>query len=75
VCALVVGANGRGLGSISWSVFTPPSVRTTHPEVREVLVAVHYVGMATARGYGRLSHGVGAEDDFGSIGVTRGAAR
>jgi len=40
-----------------------------HPEVKEVLAAVHYVGEATSRGYGRLSYEVGAEDGVGTIGA------
>jgi hypothetical protein len=37
--------------------------------VKEVVAAVHYVGEATTRGYGRLSYEVGAEDGRGSIGA------
>ncbi|KAL3802556.1 hypothetical protein ACHAW5_010949 [Stephanodiscus triporus] len=40
----------------------------THPEVREVVAAVHYVGASTTRGYGRLSYEVGAEDGIGTVG-------
>jgi hypothetical protein len=40
-----------------------------HPEVKEVLAAVHYVGEASTRGYGRLSYEVGAEDGVGTIGA------
>ena len=41
----------------------------SHPELKEVIAAVHYVGEATTRGYGRLSYEVGAEDGRGSIGA------
>ncbi len=60
---LVVGANGR-LGSM----ITRYLLRN-HPEVKEVVAAVHYVGQATTRGYGRLSYEVGAEDGVGTIGA------
>ena len=60
---LIVGANGR-LGSM----ITRHLLRT-HPEVKEVVAAVHYVGRATSRGWGRLSYEVGAEDGKGSIGA------
>mmetsp|Transcript_10238 Transcript_10238/g.22184 ORF Transcript_10238/g.22184 Transcript_10238/m.22184 type:complete len:411 (+) Transcript_10238:240-1472(+) len=60
---LIVGANGR-LGSM----ITRHLLRT-HPEVKEVVAAVHYVGQATTRGWGRLSYEVGAEDGKGSIGA------
>ena len=62
---LILGANGR-LGSM----ITRYLLRT-HPEVKEVVAAVHYVpptGSSTTRGYGRLSYEVGAEDGIGSIG-------
>jgi len=59
---LVVGANGR-LGSM-----VARRLLRSHPEVREVVAAVHYVGRATTRGYGRLSYEVGAEDGRGTIG-------
>jgi Predicted nucleoside-diphosphate sugar epimerases len=59
---LVVGANGR-LGSM-----VTRYLLRQHPEVKEVLAAVHYVGDATTRGYGRLSYEVGAEDGRGTIG-------
>lgn len=60
---LVVGANGR-LGSM-----VTRHLLRSHPEVKEVVAAVHYVGQATTRGYGRLSYEVGAEDGRGSIGA------
>ena len=59
---LVVGANGR-LGSM-----VARRLLRSHPEVREVVAAVHYAGRATTRGYGRLSYEVGAEDGKGAIG-------
>ena len=59
---LIVGANGR-LGSM-----IARRLLRSHPEVREVVAAVHYVGQATKRGYGRLSYEVGAEDGKGTIG-------
>jgi hypothetical protein len=63
---LILGANGR-LGSM----ITRYLLRT-HPEVKEVVAAVHYVpptgSSSTTRGYGRLSYEVGAEDGIGSIG-------
>ncbi|KAL3826807.1 hypothetical protein ACHAXA_000633 [Cyclostephanos tholiformis] len=59
---LIVGANGR-LGSM-----VVRHLLRTHPEVREVVAAVHYVGEASTRGYGRLSYEVGAEDGIGTIG-------
>ena len=40
----------------------------SHPEVKEVVAAVHYVGQASTIGYGRLSYEVGAEDGKGTIG-------
>ena len=52
---LVVGANGR-LGSM-----VTRYLLRNHPEVKEVLASVHYVGQASSRGYGRLSYEVGAE--------------
>ena len=60
---LILGANGR-LGSM----ITRHLLRS-HPEVKEVVAAVHYVGEASTRGYGRLSYEVGAEDGIGSIGA------
>lgn len=60
---LVVGANGR-LGSM-----VTRYLLRNHPEVKEVVAAVHYVGEATTRGYGRLSYEVGAEDGVGTIGA------
>jgi hypothetical protein len=36
--------------------------------VKEVVAAVHFVGQASTRGWGRLSYEVGAEDGRGSIG-------
>jgi len=60
---LVVGANGR-LGSM-----VVRYLLRNHPEVKEVLASVHYVGEATSRGYGRLSYEVGAEDGIGRIGA------
>ena len=60
---LVVGANGR-LGSM-----VTRYLLRNHPEVKEVVAAVHYVGEATTRGYGRLSYEVGAEDGIGTIGA------
>jgi hypothetical protein len=61
---LVVGANGR-LGSMVCR-----HLLRNFPEVKEVIAAVHYVGenSPTARGYGRLSYEVGAEDGVGTIG-------
>jgi len=59
---LVLGANGR-LGSM-----VTRHLLRSHPEVKEVVAAVHYVGQATTRGYGRLSYEVGAEDGVGTIG-------
>lgn len=59
---LVVGANGR-LGSM-----VTRYLLRNHPEVKEVVAAVHYVGENTSRGYGRLSYEVGAEDGVGTIG-------
>jgi hypothetical protein len=61
---LVVGANGR-LGSMVCR-----HLLRNFPQVKEVIAAVHYVGenSPTARGYGRLSYEVGAEDGVGTIG-------
>ena len=60
---LIVGANGR-LGSM-----VTRHLLRSHPEVKEVVAAVHYVGQSsTTRGYGRLSYEVGAEDGIGTIG-------
>jgi len=59
---LVVGANGR-LGSM-----VVRYLLRNHPELQEVVAAVHYVGTASTRGYGRLSYEVGAEDGVGTIG-------
>jgi len=61
---LVVGANGR-LGSM----VTRYLLRTHGEELKEVVAAVHYVGQATSRGWGRLSYEVGAEDGVGTIGA------
>jgi len=60
---LVAGANGR-LGSMVCRYLLRNYPKT------EVVAAVHYVGenSPTARGYGRLSYEVGAEDGVGSIG-------
>lgn len=60
---LIVGANGR-LGSM-----VTRYILRNHPEVKEVVAAVHYVGEASTRGYGRLSYEVGAEDGIGTIGA------
>jgi TolA-binding protein len=60
---LVIGANGR-LGSM-----VTRYLLRNHPEVKEVVASVHYVGEATTRGYGRLSYEVGAEDGVGRIGA------
>lgn len=62
-CILVVGANGR-LGSMVCRYLL-----RTHPNT-QVVAAVHTVGenSPTARGYGRLSYEVGAEDGIGRIG-------
>jgi hypothetical protein len=60
---LIVGSNGR-LGSM-----VTRHLLRNHPEVKEVLAAVHYVGEASSRGYGRLSYEVGAEDGVGTIGA------
>jgi hypothetical protein len=60
---MVVGANGR-LGSM-----VTRYLLRNHPEVKEVLAAVHFVGEASTRGYGRLSYEVGAEDGVGTIGA------
>jgi nucleoside-diphosphate-sugar epimerase len=61
---LVTGANGR-LGSMVCRYLL-----RNHPQT-EVVAAVHVVGenSVTARGYGRLSYEVGAEDGIGSIGA------
>jgi len=59
---LVIGANGR-LGSM-----VVRYLLRNYPEVGEVVAAVHYVGTASTRGYGRLSYEVGAEDGVGTIG-------
>jgi len=61
---LVLGANGR-LGSM----VTRHLLRTHGAELKEVVAAVHFVGQATTRGYGRLSYEVGAEDGRGTIGA------
>jgi nucleoside-diphosphate-sugar epimerase len=63
---LVVGANGR-LGSM-----VVRRLLRYHPELREVVAAVHYVGTSSTRGYGRLSYEVGAEDGIGTIGPAWG---
>lgn len=60
---LITGANGR-LGSM-----VARYILRNHPEVKEVVAAVHYVGEASSRGYGRLSYEVGAEDGVGTIGA------
>jgi len=59
---LVTGANGR-LGSMVCRYLLRECPGC------EVIAAVHYVGEATTRGYGRLSYEVGAEDGVGSIGA------
>ena len=61
---LVAGANGR-LGSMVCRYLL-----RNHPEISELIATVHVVGenSPTARGYGRLSYEVGAEDGTGSIG-------
>lgn len=61
---LVVGANGR-LGSMVCRYLL-----RSNPDT-EVVAAVHFVGenSYTARGYGRLSYEVGAEDGVGNIGA------
>ena len=61
---LVVGANGR-LGSMVCRHLLRNNPNT------EVVACVHYIGedSPTARGYGRLSYEVGAEDGVGSIGA------
>ncbi|KAL7470427.1 hypothetical protein ACHAXS_010657, partial [Conticribra weissflogii] len=59
---LVLGANGR-LGSM-----IARRLLRNHPELAEVVAAVHYVGRSTTRGWGRLSYEVGAEDGVGSLG-------
>jgi len=61
---LILGANGR-LGSM----ITRYLLRTYGSEIKEAVAAVHYVGQATTRGYGRLSYEVGAEDGVGTIGA------
>lgn len=58
---LIAGANSH-LGSM-----IVRHLLRTHPEVREVVAAVHYVGASTTRGYGRLSYEVGAEDGIGIV--------
>lgn len=60
---LILGANGR-LGSM----ITRYLLRTYGSEIKEAVAAVHFVGQATTRGYGRLSYEVGAEDGVGTIG-------
>jgi len=57
---LVVGANGR-LGSMVCRYLLRNNPTT------QVVAAVHYVGEASTRGYGRLSYEVGAEDGQGFI--------
>lgn len=57
---MVVGANGR-LGSMVCRYLLRNNPLT------KVVAAVHYVGEASTRGYGRLSYEVGAEDGKGSI--------
>jgi len=61
---LVLGSNGR-LGSM----IVRHLLRTHGADLKEVVAAVHYVGQATTRGYGRLSYEVGAEDGIGTIGA------
>ena len=62
---LILGANGR-LGSM----VTRHLLRTHGKEMKEVFAAVHFVGQATTRGYGRLSwYKVGAENGRGTIGA------
>jgi len=60
---LVVGANGR-LGSMVCRYLL-----RKHPKTN-VIAAAHYIGenSSTARGYGRLSYEIGAEDGVGSLG-------
>ena len=60
---LVCGANGR-VGSMVCRYLL-----RNYPEIKEVVAAVHYVGEATSRGYGRLSYEVGAEDGVGTLGA------
>jgi len=60
---LVCGANGR-VGSMVCRYLL-----RNFPELKEVVAAVHYVGEASSRGYGRLSYEVGAEDGVGNIGA------
>lgn len=61
---LVIGANGR-LGSMVCRYLL-----RNHPKTN-VIAAAHYIGenSSTARGYGRLSYEIGAEDGVGSIGA------
>jgi len=61
---LVAGANGR-LGSMVCRYLL-----RNHPQTN-VVAAVHYIGenSPTARGYGRLSYEVGAEDGTGNLGA------
>lgn len=61
---LVAGANGR-LGSMVCRYL----LREV-PEIKEVIAMVHVVSenSSTARGYGRLSYEIGAEDGIGTIG-------
>lgn len=61
---LILGANGR-LGSM----VARHLLRTHGKELKEVVAAVHFVGQATTRGWGRLSYEVGAEDGVGTIGA------
>jgi len=57
---MVVGANGR-LGSMVCRYLLRNNPQSN------VVAAVHYVGEASTRGYGRLSYEVGAEDGIGFI--------
>ena len=61
---LVVGANGR-LGSM----ICKDLLRNHGSEIQELIAAVHFVGEASTRGWGRLSYEIGAEDGRGSIGA------
>jgi hypothetical protein len=49
---LVAGANGR-LGSMICRYLL-----RNHPEIKEVVALVHYIGESSTRGYGRLSYEV-----------------
>lgn len=69
---LVAGANGR-LGSMVCRYL----LRNHGHEIAELVASVHVVGenSPTARGYGRLSYEVGAEDGIGSIGPAWSSAK